>query len=146
MKNTIKLVIYFIFVSFFLVILDQSFMKPRGDALFLYIFHQPMPTIFDTVMLYLLRSLPVITVNIFMIWLLKNLFSMRFLTLLIPLYIVIFLAMETVFIYIINFKLFQINNHFWHYFISIIVYSFFMLGLTIPTFSISSDNDNEEEE
>lgn len=138
MKNIIKLFIYFILASFFLVVLDQSFLKPRGQEIFIYLFHYAQDTTFDAIALYVIQSLPIITINMFMLWILKNLFGLRLILILSLLYIGIFIAMETAFIYFISPILFHQINHIWHYILSFFVYCLFLIGLSVPSIIISS--------
>ncbi len=138
MKNIIKLFIFFIFVSFFLVVIDQSFLKPRGREIFIYLFHYAKDSTFDMLSLYIIQSLPLIVINMFLLWILKNLFGLRLVLILSFVYIAIFLIMESAFIYFISPILFYQTNHFPHYILSYLVYCLFLIGLIVPGYSISS--------
>ncbi len=145
MKNTIKLIFYFLFISFFLVILNQSFMKPRGQMLFIYMFHSAQHTVFDAIMLYLIQSLPIIFITSFIFWIFKTLFGLRLILMMAPLYITLFIAIETTFAYIIDQDYFFTINNFWHYLLSFVIYSLFMLGLLVPSFELSSVEEDTTE-
>ena len=141
MINSVRVVIYLVLVSFFSSVIYNAFLFSKGLALYQYLFDgiNSKPEI---VIYYLIKSLPAIVINFFIIWVMKNILDISRPWLVMPLYIVSFLGSETMFFYFINRASFMSNNNPYHYILSFLVYSISLWALTFANFSLSSNTED----
>ena len=137
MINMVRVITYIILISFFSSVIYNAFLFPRGVALYKYLFGS-IDSYMEIVIYYIIKSLPAIIINFFVILVLKNVLDIAKAWLVLPFYIVFFLGFETLFFYFINRVYFMENNNIYHYGLSFLVYSISLWALTFPSFSNSS--------
>ena len=137
MINTIRITVYVILVSFFSSVIYNAFLFPKGVALYKYLF-ETIDSNIEIVFYYLIKGLPAIILNFFVILILKALFDVKRAWIVFTLYILSFLGFETLFFYFINRMFFEQNNNIYHYSLSFITYS---ISLWALTFTNNSDKD-----
>ncbi len=139
MINSVRVAIYIILISFFSSVIYNAFLFPKGIALYKYLFGSIDSNI-EIVIYYIIKSLPAIIMNFFIILVLKSVLDIAKPILVFPFYIVFFLVSETVFFYFINKQFFMENNNIYHYSLSFVVYSVSLWALTFS----SINNSNSE--
>jgi len=149
MLNSIRVVVYLILISFFSSVIYNAFLFSKGIALYQYLF-EGVNSNLEIGIYYLIKSLPAIIINFFVIWIMKSILDISRPWLLMPFYIATFLASETIFFYFINRSFFIENNNIYHYIISYLVYSISLWSLTFSIYllinvSASSDESTEDE-
>jgi hypothetical protein len=148
MLNRVRIVTYLILISFFSSVIYNAFLFSKGLALYKYLFGGITSNI-EIIAYYLIKSLPAILINFFIIWILKNILDIERPWLVMPFYIVFFLASETLFFFILNRAFFIENNNIYHYLLSFFVYSISLWSLSFPSFnnsSVSTTKNNEKTE
>lgn len=141
MINMVRVITYIVLISFFSSVIYNAFLFPKGLALYKYLFGS-IDSYTELVIYYVVKSLPAIIMNFFIILVLKNVLDIAKSWLILPFYIVFFLAFETMFFYFINRAYFIENNNIYHYLLSFLVYSISLWALTFPNFSNSSLESN----
>jgi len=136
MLNSVRIIIYLVLISFFSSVIYNAFLFSRGLALYKYLFGSVDSNI-EIIIYYLIKSLPAIVMNFFIVWILKNILDISRPWLVMPFYIAFFLASETVFFYLINRVYFIENNNIYHYLLSFFIYSISLWSLTFPSFNNS---------
>jgi len=146
MLNKIRVIIYLVLISFFTSIIYNAFLFSKGIALYQYLFDGiDQGSIIQIVIYYIIKSVPAIIINFFIVWMMKNVLDIERPWLVMPIYIIMFLASETLFFYFINRAFFIENNNIYHYVISLSVYSVSLWSLTFSSYSLSNYSEEENE-
>ena len=146
MLNKIRVIIYLVLISFFTSIIYNAFLFSKGIALYQYLFDGiDQGSIIQIVIYYIIKSIPAIIINFFIVWMMKNVLDIERPWLVMPIYIIMFLASETLFFYFINRAFFIENNNIYHYVISLSVYSVSLWSLTFSSYSLSNYSEEENE-
>ena len=145
MTGYFKLLTYIILISFFSSVMYNAFLFPKGVALYKYLFGSIDSNI-EIFFYYIIKSLPAIIMNFFIIMVLRMLFKVKAALAVFSLYILTFLGFETLFFYFINRIYFYQNNNIYHYILSFVTYSVSLWAITFKTEISDFKQKNDKKE
>jgi len=146
MLNNIRVIIYLVLVSFFTSVIYNAFLFSKGIALYQYLFDGIGDgSIIQLIIYYIIKSVPAIIMNFFVVWVMRNVLDIERPWIVMPFYILMFLASETLFFYFVNRPFFTEHNNIYHYLISFGVYSVSLWSLTFSSYSLSNYSEEENE-